>query len=326
MFIEDKTMSDKVTPRVDIAFKKLFGVEENKDLLISLINSIVSKEDQVLDVEILNPYNPQNFKGDKLSILDIKAKTSAGQHYNIEMQVSSEHDYDKRALYYWAELYAGQLCGDNKEYSKLKKTIGIHILNFLSIPEIEKYHNVFNLCEKYSGFHHFKDIELHTIELCKFEDTTAVKELGEEAELKLLLSKIKTSLDRWAAFLSRCDLLSNKPLPKELADPKLEKALGVLEVMNFSKEERDAYEEHLKWLRMENSALKKVGADAFIAGKAEGKAEGLEEGKVQGLAEGQARMAKNMLRNGMNKADIAAMTELSVSEIERIEKEEVHLT
>ena len=41
------TETGKVTPRVDLAFKKLFGVEENKDLLISLINSIVSKEDQV---------------------------------------------------------------------------------------------------------------------------------------------------------------------------------------------------------------------------------------------------------------------------------------
>lgn len=53
-----------VTPRVDIAFKKLFGVEENKDLLISLINSIVSEEDQVLEVDLLNPYNPKNFKND----------------------------------------------------------------------------------------------------------------------------------------------------------------------------------------------------------------------------------------------------------------------
>ena len=47
--------------RIPLLFKKIFGVEENKDLLISLINSIVSKEDQVSDVILLNPYNPQNF-------------------------------------------------------------------------------------------------------------------------------------------------------------------------------------------------------------------------------------------------------------------------
>ena len=59
-------MMEKITPRVDLAFKKIFGVEENKDLLISLINSIVSEADQVSEVTLLNPYNPKNFRNDKL--------------------------------------------------------------------------------------------------------------------------------------------------------------------------------------------------------------------------------------------------------------------
>ena len=74
---------EKIDPRVDIAFKKIFGVEENKDLLISLINSIVSQEDQVSEVTLLNPYNPQNFRQDKLSILDIKARGKDGKRFNI---------------------------------------------------------------------------------------------------------------------------------------------------------------------------------------------------------------------------------------------------
>ena len=44
-----------LNPRVDIVFKKLFGSEENKDILISFINAVVSKEDQVVDVRLLNP-------------------------------------------------------------------------------------------------------------------------------------------------------------------------------------------------------------------------------------------------------------------------------
>lgn len=51
-----------INPRVDIAFKKIFGIKENKDLLISLINSIVGKADQVTDVTLLNPYNPKTSK------------------------------------------------------------------------------------------------------------------------------------------------------------------------------------------------------------------------------------------------------------------------
>ena len=75
----------RINPRVDLAFKKIFGVEENKDLLISLINSIVDVEDQVVNVTLLNPYNQKNFKQDKLSILDIKAEGNCGkkiQHRN----------------------------------------------------------------------------------------------------------------------------------------------------------------------------------------------------------------------------------------------------
>ena len=76
---------ERISPRVDIAFKKIFGVEENKDLLISLLNSIVGEEDQVADVTLLNPYNPKNFKNDKLSILDIKAQGVTGKRFNIEI-------------------------------------------------------------------------------------------------------------------------------------------------------------------------------------------------------------------------------------------------
>ncbi len=46
---------EKISPRVDVAFKKIFGVEENKDLLISLINSLVGNENQVYDITLLTP-------------------------------------------------------------------------------------------------------------------------------------------------------------------------------------------------------------------------------------------------------------------------------
>ena len=121
-------MAEKINPRVDIAFKKIFGTEDNKDLLISLINSIVGEEDQVVDVILLNPYNQKNFKSDKLSILDIKAEGDHGKKFNIEIQITDEADYDKRALYYWAKLYAEQL-KERDDYGTLEKVIGIHILN-----------------------------------------------------------------------------------------------------------------------------------------------------------------------------------------------------
>jgi len=291
-------MTERISPRIDIAFKKIFGVEENKDLLISLINSIVSNEDQVADVTLLNPYNPKNFKSDKLSILDIKAKGTDGKRFNIEIQISDEADYDKRALYYWAKLYTEQL-RVSQGYSSLSKAIGIHILNFTSIPEVKNYHNVFHVTEKDSGTAYFKDLELHTIELNKFSSN------GNE-ELSDLVVKVKSSLDMWSAFLTRNDLLRLDNLPKELNNPTLKKAISVLEVMNFSDEERNSYEDHLKWLMIEASTVKKAEEKAEARGKAEGK------------AEEKMALVRNSLKAGLPLETISSITGLSVKEIEKL--------
>jgi predicted transposase/invertase (TIGR01784 family) len=288
---------EKINPKVDIAFKKIFGVEENKDLLISLINSIVKKEDQVTEVTLLNPYNPKNFKKDKLSILDIKAKNTEGKRFNIEVQISDEGDYDKRAPYYWGKLYTEQL-QESEDYGTLSKAIGIHILNFTSIPELPAYHNVFKIMEEESGLLYFKDLELHTIELKKFS--------GEPSDqLSKMIEKVKTSLDMWMAFLTRHDLLDRQNLPKRLEDPNLKKALTVLEVMNFTPEEREAYEGQLKWLRIEANTLKNY------------ENKGIEKGDQQATL----RIAKNMLKKGFEISIIQDVTGLSEKAIESLNKE-----
>jgi predicted transposase/invertase (TIGR01784 family) len=306
---------EKISPRVDICFKKLFGVEENKDLLISLINSIVGTEDQVSDITLLNPYNAQNFRQDKLSILDVKATNQDGKRFNIEIQISDEADYDKRALYYWARLYTEQLQAGH-DYSLLAKAIGIHILNFTSIPDAKNYHNVFHITEKENGFTYFKDLELHTIELNKFTRDSS-------EELADIVAKTKNALDRWLAFLTRHDLLKFDRLPKELDDDKLKKALQVLDVLSFSQEERELYEDHLKWLRIEANTLKKTAAEALAQGisigKQEGisigKQEGISIGKQEGMEEGIKKTALNMIKQKLDDKLISSVTGLSVEEI-----------
>ncbi|MGX6960589.1 MAG: Rpn family recombination-promoting nuclease/putative transposase [Rickettsia endosymbiont of Pentastiridius leporinus] len=286
-----------VNPRVDLAFKKIFGVEENKDLLISLVNSIVDEKDQIVEVTLLNPYNPKNFAVDKLSILDIKAKSENGKMFNIEIQVTDEADYDKRALYYWSKLYVEQLkTGD--DYSKLNKTIGIHILNFTSITNTDEYHHAFDLTDKYTGIKYFEDIELHTIELNKFAKNAT-------GELVDVVKKVKNALDIWLAFLTRHDLLNKDNLPKELDNKALKKALTVLEVLNFTEEERNAYEDRLKWLMIEANTLKKAE----------------EKGEAKGRAEEKIEIAKKMLVRKRPIEEIQEITELTIEEIEKLKAE-----
>ena len=291
-------MRELIDPRVDLAFKKIFGVEENKDLLISLINSVVSQEDQVQDVVLLNPYNPQTFRSEKLSILDIKAVGLDGKRFNIEIQISDEADYDKRALYYWGKLYTEQL-KIGQDYGILCKAIGIHILNFMSIPDSKKYHNVFTIREKELDIEYFKDLELHVIELSKFN--------ADER-----FTQVKTALDRWVAFLTRQSLINRENVPDPMNQPDLKKALNVLDVMNLNAEERNSYDDHLKWLRIEANTLKKYKNDGYV--------EGLEEGLEKGIQKEKFDIARAMIKQKFDDAVIIQLTGLSQEEIENLKR------
>ncbi|MGR3973379.1 MAG: Rpn family recombination-promoting nuclease/putative transposase [Candidatus Rhabdochlamydia sp.] len=138
----------------------------------------------------------------------MKAKGKNGKLFNIEIQLSDEADYDKRALFYWAKLYTEQL-QKSLDYSNLSKAIGIHILNFISITSNDNYHNVFHIRENRGHLSCFEDLELHTIELKKFSQ-------GGHEELQDLIAKIHTSLDVWVAFLTRHDLMNKEKLPTQL--------------------------------------------------------------------------------------------------------------
>jgi predicted transposase/invertase (TIGR01784 family) len=116
----------------------------------------------------------------------------------------------------------------------------------------------------------------------------------------------------WVAFLTRHELLNKDSLPKELNDNSLKKALGVLNVMNFSEEEREAYEDHLKWLRIEANTLKKYEQK----GREEGEAIGVEKGEVKKAIE----MALIMLAEDEPLAKIIKYTNLTKEQIENLKQ------
>jgi predicted transposase/invertase (TIGR01784 family) len=269
-----------LNPRVDFAFKKLFGSEENKDILISFINAVVSKEDQVIDIVLLNPYNNKEHQLDRLSILDIKATDEKGRQYNIEMQITDQVYYNQRALYYWSRLYTSQL-QEGDAFGDLKKTISINVLNFDYFNEESNYHNVFKILHAESHKSYFEDLELHFIELHKFDDE---------------VSHIKTTLDRWAKFLKKAHHYDKATFPDELRiEPAIEKAFFSLNTLSLDKEEREIYEARLKWLRDEDAALQKAH----------------DKGIEQGIEQGIERIAINMLQDNEPLDKISRFTGLS---------------
>ncbi len=253
----------RINPRVDFAFKKLFGSEENKDLLISLINAIVSEKEQVADVELKNPYNLVDYQAGKMSILDIKAKDQNGSWYNIEMQISEDLNFDKRAMYYWAKLVTEQL-SEGKMFRELKKTVSISILDFNFVPGETEFHNLYKIINTTSGEDDgLHDIfELHYVELRKFR-----KEYGE----------LTHPLDRWITFLTKAHEFTKHNIPAVLAEDKaILKAIGAVDRM-FNEEERLVYETRMQSLADVESKI--------ASAEQKGEARGIKKGKEEGMAE-----------------------------------------
>lgn len=118
----------------------------------------------------------------------------------------------------------------------------------------------------------------------------------------------------WSAFLTRHDLLkkiqNTKQIPDVLNKEPIEKAFDVLEVLSFIDEERQAYEDHIKWFRMEQSALKYAKELGFDEGIKEGIKQGIEEGIKQGVEEGIKQAIPKMIKKGKTISEIADLLDL----------------
>lgn len=290
----------KINPRVDFAFKLIFGNEQNKDILISLLNAILEdyQDYPIESIEILNPFGAKEYSKDKLTILDVKAKDERGEYYNIEMQISDQYYYEKRALYYWSRLYNSQI-SEGIGYQNLARTVSINILNFNAIKE-EDYHNVYRIRELKKNTEFTNHLEIHFIELEKF-----TKELPD----------LKRTLDRWIYFLKYAEKFTEVNLPEPLKKfESIEKANTILDRISLNKEQREIYEARLKLLRDSDGALQTA--------RIRGIEEGIEKGMEKGMEKGKIDVAKKMLQDGIEMDMVIKYTGFSEEELKNFLKQE----
>lgn len=209
----------------DIAFRKIFGNENKKIILISFLNAVmkVKGKDTIEDVEILNPYQLPIIKNLKASIIDIKAKDKKGKTYIIEMQVAEPDGLDKRLLYYASKEYSQQI--ENGEYyTQLKPVIFIGIFDF-KFTEGEKYLAHHAVCDVENGERTIKDMDFYFIELPKFK-----KSLNDLVEVT----------DKWIFFIKEAENL--EVVPQNVDDEGLKAAYQDANKHSWTKEELEAYD------------------------------------------------------------------------------------
>jgi predicted transposase/invertase (TIGR01784 family) len=208
----------------DVAFRKIFGNEHKKVILISFLNAVLGLEgqDRVREVTLLNPFQLPRIVGEKSSIIDVKATDEKGATFIVEMQVAEPAGFDKRVLYYTCKDYAGQI-HIGEEYPKLRPVYFIGVLDFKYFTG-KNYLSSHLIVDEETGECVFKDMNFRFIELPKF--TKKVNELD-------------SIIDKWTFFIKNADKL--EVIPDNVEDEGLRAAYEEAAQHNWTKEAYDAY-------------------------------------------------------------------------------------
>ena len=159
--------SNFLSPRSDIIFKLLFGDERNIELITNFLKSVLRlPADDYDEVTIVDPHLLQEFKGDKLGVLDVKVKTRSKKVINVEIQIKPTSELRERIVYYSAKMVTEQM-GSSDDYLKIKRVISIIITDFVLVPENDAYHNRYTLRDPETGSEFTDLVEVNTLELPK---------------------------------------------------------------------------------------------------------------------------------------------------------------
>jgi predicted transposase/invertase (TIGR01784 family) len=274
-------MKNKIlSPMLDIIFKLIFGTENSIEILTDFLLAVLKlPSDEYDEITISNPFLLQEYKGDKLGILDVKLKLKSGKIINIEIQIAPMPFMESRILFYVSKLITEQI-NESDQYEKIKRVISIIITGHPLIEQSEKYHHQFGLYDIDSKVLLTDVLEIHTLEIPK---TRMVNEDTENANLL-----------NWMKFL---DAKTEEEL-EVLAEksPVMKKA--TLRLMELSADERakQLYEARLKEQR-DNYAREQGAVAAALKSR-------------------EVELAKNMIANNEPIEKIAMYTGLSKIEIE----------
>ncbi len=288
-------------PKNDMAFKKIFGDETKKEILISFLNSVLDfKDDQAIaQVSLANPYQVPKIPELKETILDINATNKNGEKFIVEMQNKNLGEFAKRSLYYTSKAYVQQL--DTKaNYKELKKVYFIGILDF-NMFKNKRYISRHLIINQETNTQDIKEFEFCFIELKKFD---------------VELEHLNSIVDKWVYFIKHASSL--EMIPKEFETIKeFKQAFAIASQQTWDKKELEVYE-YISLKQFDD-------INAIDTAKEEGREEGREEEKLNSQKRVQQeklnqtiKIAKNLLKAKVDFDTIRSSTGLSIEQIKKL--------
>ena len=278
-------------PYTDFGFKKLFGEEANKDLLIDFLNSLLPGVHSVQTLEFRNTEHLGVSEVDRRAVFDIFCLAKSGERFIVEMQKAKQLYFKDRSLFYVARPIVEQAIRGEWNF-KLSAVYLIGILDF-----------EYDEGEERRKF--MRDVTLQDQDGDLFYDKLRFKFLQMPLFHKTE-SELVTQQDKWVYFLKNLEDFDS--IPSILREPVFEKAFHTAELAAMCTLERERYEHDLQIYRDNMAVLNTAKTEGFIEGRAEGIAEGRAEGKLE--------IARNLKQMGMSPPEIVRVTGLSKKEIE----------
>ncbi len=241
-----------ISPKTDFAFKKIFGSNKSKDILISFLNAIVYQGNQTIqDLEIINPYNPPATPILKDSYLDVRAVLDNQSKVIIEMQVINVEAFEKRIVYNLAKTYSNQL-KSGQGYSHLQPVIALTIVDF------EMFENNSDVIT----FWTFREEK----RLMKYPDETLKMVFVELPKFKQKLDELETISDKWIYFIKEAPSL--EMIPKSMEKIKeIKQALNIANLANFTEEELDELHHQEVYLEDQRGSIIRATREALEVGR-----------------------------------------------------------
>lgn len=277
-------MSKFINPFTDYGFKKIFGQEISKELLIDFLNDLLEGERVITDLTFLNNEQLPEYMEDRGVIYDIYCTTDTGEKIIVEMQNKSQVRFKERALYYLSRAIIRQGQVGYEWKFDIKAVYGVFFMNFLLADDVKLRTDVI-LADRENGDMFCDKLRQIFIALPKFKK--------EESECE-------NDFERWIYILTNMETL--KRLPFKARKAVFERLEKIADVASLSREERELYENSVDDYRTHLCVM-----DAA-------KLEGREEGR----AEERLANARAMKEKGISNSLIMDITGLTLEELDKL--------
>ena len=286
--MENEFKEKYINPFTDFGFKKIFGQEYNKDLLLDFLNSILKRDnDPIKDIKY-KPTEQYTFTiEDRKSIFDIFCESESGERFIVEMQKNKQTYFLDRTLYYSTLPIVDQAQKGAEWDYKLSAVYVVAVMDFnLNLDGIS------DQC-----LHHVKLVELESNKVFYDKLTFVYIEMPRFVKK---LEELEDNIDKWLYVLKNISRLQE--LPQKLQNRIFEKLFRVAEIAKYSREEWQEYQLSLSAYRDNKAALDYAK----------------EEGRIEGRNEGQKSFIIQMLSKGLSEDEIRRLTGISEKDFKEI--------